>query len=337
MRRNDCAQVTDGAAAIFLALARLGAENNGPGAATSISESVPRTLGWGHRVSAISCSRDKIAESRDKSHVFPHVRDTIKRRVPPRWRERLAFELDAIETHDCFAITEYMAIDHFGITAPGEAWKAVEDGTIAFGGKLPVNPSGGLIGLGHPGRRHRGAYGARCGEAGHRQRRRLLVSKGEESRRTQHWRHDNDDVLFRGGYLSAINATSASAPSLTPGYCASRRPARIRAAAVAVAAHHQQIGCVVRDVREEIAGSHIQLRHQHGPAVRHRACGARDAAPSARPAVRRRVHSSAARSALRPSLPLRRNGQRIGDGSGGRPPAVPAHRDAVELQPVLCT
>jgi acetyl-CoA C-acetyltransferase len=43
-----------------------------------------------------------------------------------------------------------MAIEHFGITAPGEAWKAVEDNTIAFGGKLPVNPSGGLIGLGHP-------------------------------------------------------------------------------------------------------------------------------------------------------------------------------------------
>ena len=59
-------------------------------------------------------------------------------------------EIDAIETHDCFAVTEYMAIEHFGMTKPGEAWKAVEDGTIAFGGKLPVNPSGGLIGLGHP-------------------------------------------------------------------------------------------------------------------------------------------------------------------------------------------
>ena len=43
-----------------------------------------------------------------------------------------------------------MAIDHLGITAPGEARKAVEDNTIALGGKLPVNPSGGLIGLGHP-------------------------------------------------------------------------------------------------------------------------------------------------------------------------------------------
>ncbi len=43
-----------------------------------------------------------------------------------------------------------MAIDHFGLTKPGESWKAVEDGTIEMGGKMPINPSGGLIGAGHP-------------------------------------------------------------------------------------------------------------------------------------------------------------------------------------------
>ena len=51
-----------------------------------------------------------------------------------------------IETHDCFTTSEYMAIDHFGITKPGESWKAVEEGVIEMGGKLPINPSGGLIG-----------------------------------------------------------------------------------------------------------------------------------------------------------------------------------------------
>ena len=39
---------------------------------------------------------------------------------------------------------------HLGLTAPGESWKAVEAGTIEMGGALPINPSGGLIGLGHP-------------------------------------------------------------------------------------------------------------------------------------------------------------------------------------------
>jgi acetyl-CoA C-acetyltransferase len=47
-------------------------------------------------------------------------------------------------------MTEYMAIDHAGLTAPGESWKAVEEGRITRDGDFPINPSGGLIGLGHP-------------------------------------------------------------------------------------------------------------------------------------------------------------------------------------------
>ena len=44
----------------------------------------------------------------------------------------------------------YLAIDHLGITAPGESWKAIEDGRIGRDGLIPVNPGGGLIGGGHP-------------------------------------------------------------------------------------------------------------------------------------------------------------------------------------------
>jgi acetyl-CoA C-acetyltransferase len=46
--------------------------------------------------------------------------------------------------------SEYMAIDHFGITPPGQSWQAVEEGHLARDGKIPVNASGGLIGGGHP-------------------------------------------------------------------------------------------------------------------------------------------------------------------------------------------
>jgi len=48
---------------------------------------------------------------------------------------------------------------------PGESWKAVEAGVIAADGKLPINPSGGLIGLGHP----VGATGVRMMLDGYRQ------------------------------------------------------------------------------------------------------------------------------------------------------------------------
>jgi acetyl-CoA C-acetyltransferase len=58
--------------------------------------------------------------------------------------------VDGLETHDCFTITEYMAIDHSGLTAPGDSWKAIEEGRIALDGDFPINASGGLIGLGHP-------------------------------------------------------------------------------------------------------------------------------------------------------------------------------------------
>jgi len=146
VRRNECAQVTDGASAVFLAsrsYAEQWVKRQGVDIAT-----VPRILGWGHR-SATILFKDKIADSRDKPYVFPHVRDTIQDAFRRADVGDIS-EIDAIETHDCFAVTEYMAIEHFGITQPGEAWKAVEDGTIAFGGKLPINPSGGLIGLGHP-------------------------------------------------------------------------------------------------------------------------------------------------------------------------------------------
>jgi len=43
-----------------------------------------------------------------------------------------------------------MAIDHFGLTPPGQSWRAIESGDLWIGGRVPVNPSGGLIGGGHP-------------------------------------------------------------------------------------------------------------------------------------------------------------------------------------------
>ena len=67
------------------------------------------------------------------------------------------WDVQGIETHDCFTTSEYMAIDHFGLTPPGESWKAVEEGVIDMDGRMPINPSGGLIGAGHP----VGATGAR--------------------------------------------------------------------------------------------------------------------------------------------------------------------------------
>jgi len=147
LRKSDCGQVTDGAAAVILAgedAAREHAGRNG----LSL-EDLPRIKGWG-QTTAPMLLEDKFERSRGTDgYIFPWVRKAISDACA---RAGISGPegLDLIETHDCFSISEYMAIEHFGLTAPGEAWKAVEDGRIAMGGALPVNPSGGLIGLGHP-------------------------------------------------------------------------------------------------------------------------------------------------------------------------------------------
>jgi len=146
IRKQDCGQITDGAAVVFLASQARAA---GYAATHGLSlGQVPRILGWGHRTAPITYEA-KVQASAGQPYVFPEVRRAITdafRRAGVRGVE----DLDGIETHDCFTTTEYMAIDHFGITPPGESWRAIESGDIEIGGRIPVNPSGGLIGAGHP-------------------------------------------------------------------------------------------------------------------------------------------------------------------------------------------
>jgi acetyl-CoA C-acetyltransferase len=109
---------------------------------------IPRIKGWGHRSAPILLEQ-KLAMSANQPLLFPHASTTLAEAA-----QRAGFgqvsDLDGLETHDCFSVTEYMAIDHSGLTAPGESWKAVEEGRITRDGDFPINPSGGLIGLGHP-------------------------------------------------------------------------------------------------------------------------------------------------------------------------------------------
>jgi acetyl-CoA C-acetyltransferase len=147
IRRQDCGQITDGAAGVVLVSEKFAAARRLAG--------LPRILGWGHSTATLLLE-EKMRRSKGEPYVLPHVR----RAITDAWR-RAGIPgpeaLDGIETHDCFTTTEYMAIDHFGITRPGESWKAIEEGALARGGRIPVNPSGGLIGAGHP----VGATGAR--------------------------------------------------------------------------------------------------------------------------------------------------------------------------------
>jgi acetyl-CoA acyltransferase len=70
-------------------------------------------------------------------------------------------EVDVVELHDCFSANELITYEALGLCGEGEGHKLVEDEDVTYGGKVVVNPSGGLISKGHP----LGATGlAQCSE-----------------------------------------------------------------------------------------------------------------------------------------------------------------------------
>lgn len=83
-------------------------------------------------------------------------------------------EISFAEVHDCFTPTELVLMEDLGFSERGQGWKDVLAGDFELGGRLPVNPDGGLKSFGHP----VGASGLRMlyevwlqfrGEAGDRQ------------------------------------------------------------------------------------------------------------------------------------------------------------------------
>ena len=59
-------------------------------------------------------------------------------------------QLDLVELHDCFSITEIVLYEALGLSKRGEGWKDALAGKYEIGGKLPVNTDGGLKAMGHP-------------------------------------------------------------------------------------------------------------------------------------------------------------------------------------------
>lgn len=143
---SDCSQVTDGAAVVILVSERFMNERGIKGK--------PAIKGYGHRTAPMLFEK-KMADNSDSEYILPWTRQAV---LDAYERSGLTVDdIDVFETHDCFTSSEYAAISAFGITEPGKEYEAVESGLISFDGKKPINPSGGLIGCGHP----VGASGAR--------------------------------------------------------------------------------------------------------------------------------------------------------------------------------
>jgi acetyl-CoA acetyltransferase len=59
-------------------------------------------------------------------------------------------DIDVAEVHDASAMGEIIQVENLQFVAPGEGGPAAERGEFTIGGRLPVNPSGGLESKGHP-------------------------------------------------------------------------------------------------------------------------------------------------------------------------------------------
>ena len=143
---SDCSQVTDGACCVILCsenyIKEMRIDNN------------IVVKGYGHRNAPLLFDK-KIKDNSNSKYVLPWTRQVV---LDAYRRSGLTVDdIDVFETHDCFTSSEYAAISAFGITEPGKEYEAIENGTIALNGSKPINPSGGLIGCGHP----VGASGAR--------------------------------------------------------------------------------------------------------------------------------------------------------------------------------
>ena len=128
----DCCPFTDGGAAVILA-----------------SEEVARRHRRPIWVLGTHAASDTMFmhEKRDLSRVA-----ATERAAAGAYRQagRGPKDVDVAELHDCFTIAEIVATEGLGFFEPGTGGMAAEKGWTSVGGKIPVNPSGGLKSKGHP-------------------------------------------------------------------------------------------------------------------------------------------------------------------------------------------
>jgi acetyl-CoA C-acetyltransferase len=125
----DCSPVSDGAAAVVLSKGRSGDRDVKILSSRFVTDSISLT----ERDDLTSFKAAKIAAAKAYAEAG----------IKPK-------DVDLLEVHDCFTISELIALEDLGICGPGEASKLIQDGSISREGTLPVNTDGGLKANGHP-------------------------------------------------------------------------------------------------------------------------------------------------------------------------------------------
>jgi len=140
--------------------------SDGAGAAIVASEDFVRRHGLEQRAVEIvgqAMATDFDSSFDQKSMIKAVGFDMTKQAAEKVYRQSgLGPEnVDVVELHDCFSANELITYEALGLCPVGQGGKHVDEGAFTYGGKVVVNPSGGLISKGHP----LGATGlAQCSE-----------------------------------------------------------------------------------------------------------------------------------------------------------------------------
>jgi benzoylsuccinyl-CoA thiolase BbsB subunit len=130
----QCCPTTDGAAALVIASADVARRmNQNP---VKIAASVLRSGIYRNPAKGQSASDDDLAERAGQAAYEMAGMEPS--------------DVNVAEVHDAFTIGEILAYENLGFCPRGEGGRLVEEGVTSLGGRLPVNPSGGRLSLGHP-------------------------------------------------------------------------------------------------------------------------------------------------------------------------------------------
>ncbi len=156
LKRLDICVMSDGAAAVILASEEM---------AYKLTDKPVRITGVGTGTDAMRLSdrpsRDVILLPHEKAEdykdlKYPGVHSFRGGRVAAKEAYKMAGitnpleEIDFVELHDAFTSSEIQTYEDLGLCKYGDGGKFVESGAASLGGKVPVNPSGGLLACGHP-------------------------------------------------------------------------------------------------------------------------------------------------------------------------------------------
>ncbi|MBI5842571.1 MAG: hypothetical protein HZB19_20980 [Chloroflexi bacterium] len=132
LRLFDCSPVTDGAAAVLL-----------------VAEERMREF-TDHPIHIIGSGQASDSALHDRPELTAIPAAKIAANQAFEMAGVTAKDIRIAEVHDCFTIAEVIASEDIGFFAPGEGFKAAEDGVTARNGAKPINTSGGLKAKGHP-------------------------------------------------------------------------------------------------------------------------------------------------------------------------------------------